>query len=94
MLVYVYIIICSYIGVLISLRLSFLLSRATNMKGQDALLQLMQKCNRLEFFQDSGMMTATRDVQCGNCSESGHYHCSCLKSCKRCGFVPYAGHLG
>ena len=69
-------------------------NRATNMKSMEALTQVLQKCNRLEYFSDSGMKTDPRDVRCGNCGGGGHYHLTCSKECKKCRFTPYCGHLG
>ena len=64
------------------------------MRSQEALVQLMQKANCLEFFRDKGLIGMSRDVRCSNCSEEGHYHLTCIKECKFCGFTPYCGHLG
>ena len=64
------------------------------MKSVEALTQVLEKSNRLEFFADSGLKTAPRDVRCGNCSGGGHYHLTCSKECKKCRFTPYCGHLG
>ena len=70
-----------------------LLLRATNMRSLQALTQLMQKANCLEYFADKAVTTPTRDVRCSNCSESGLYHLTCAEECKKCGAKPYHGHL-
>ena len=64
------------------------------MKSREALTQLMEKNNCLEFFTDSGLKGAPRAVKCGNYGNGGHYHLTCSKECKMCGFTPYCGHLG
>ena len=89
-----YVNLCTYSNITLLRTLYLILFRATNMRSQEALVQLMQKANRLEFFQDKGLIGKPRDVRCGNCSEEGHYHLTCTKECKFCGFTPYCGHLG
>ena len=68
-------------------------NRATNMKSMEALIQVMERSNRLEHFADRGLKTAPRDVRCGNCG-GGHYHLTCSEECKKCRAKPYCGHLG
>ena len=63
------------------------------MKSEEALAQLMEKSNRLEFFADSGLKATPRAVRCGNCGDGGHYHLTCSEECKMCRFTPYCGHL-
>ena len=48
--------------------------RSTNMRPHDAMVQLLQKHNRIAALRDQGMGPGTCQVTCGNCSGAGHYH--------------------
>ena len=58
----------------------------------DALIQILQKANRLEHL--SGYEASIRTVKCSNCGQGKHYHLTCLKAYQHCSFTPYCGHLG
>ena len=46
--------------------------RSTSHKGNDALLQIMPKKNRLEYLTDAGICKKTvLDIKCSNCKEKG-----------------------
>ena len=68
--------------------------RSTSHKGTDALLQIMQKQNRLEYLTDAGVCKKmVLDIKCSNCKEKGHNKCTCLEKCAKCGHQPYKTHL-
>ena len=68
--------------------------RATNHRGQQALLQIMQKQNRLEHLRDNNMQTEKCfSITCSNCRGTGHNRLSCCKPCVTCGYTPFRAHL-
>ena len=68
--------------------------RATSHQNEKALLQLIQKQNRLEHLKDMGAYPAKHhEVSCTNCSEKGHNRQSCDKPCEVCGHIPFCSHL-
>lgn len=68
--------------------------RSSNHKGEQALLQIMQKRNRLEHLHDSGVQVPkVFDITCSNCKEKGHNRLTCSKPCQNCRSVPYCAHL-
>ena len=67
--------------------------RATSHHGEDALRQLMEKQNRLEYLCDGGAKKVKLfEIKCSNCTSTGHNRLTCLKPCKDC-LAPYAQHL-
>ena len=62
--------------------------RSTNQRGLDALVQIMQKRNRLEYFEDIGCIRKMRNYQCSNCGQQGHNIKTCMQECTRCQFKP------
>lgn len=62
--------------------------RSTNQRGMDALKQIVQKRNRIEYFEDLGSQRGTRSVTCGNCKLEGHNIKTCLSPCSSCAFKP------
>ena len=63
------------------------------MKGKAALVQIMQKQSRVSILRDLGVARDVRSVTCRNCGGEGHYHLTCEKQCRSCGFLPYCKHL-
>jgi len=54
----------------------------------DALRQLVEKQNRLEYLSDKGAKRAKIfEIKCSNCNTCGHSRLSCLKPSKDC-FAP------
>ena len=67
--------------------------RSTSHRGEDALRQLIEKQNRLEYLSDSGAKKPKLfEITCSNCNTTGHNRLSCRKPCKHCS-APYAQHL-
>ena len=67
--------------------------RASSHRGLQALRQIIEKRNRIEYFMDNGTKRSKKhDVSCSNCDESGHNRLTCNNPCKLCG-EPYAPHL-
>ena len=53
-------------------------SRATSHKGEQALLQIIQKRNRLEHLRDSGVQVPKLfDITCSRCHQEGHNKRTC-----------------
>ena len=68
--------------------------RAMSHQNEKALLQLIQKQNRIEHLKDMGAQPGKHhSISCNNCSEIGHNMCSCVKPCKICGHTPFRSHL-
>ena len=68
--------------------------RATSHQNEKALLQLIQKQNRIEHLKDMGAQPGRHhSVSCNNCSEIGHNMHFCVKPCKVCGHTPFRSHL-
>lgn len=68
--------------------------RATCHRNEDALIQIIQKQNRLEHLRDSG--TSTKKcfkIRCSNCNEAGHNISTCSNPCSKCNFAPCKAHL-
>ena len=67
--------------------------RASSHRGLQALRQIIEKRNRIEYFMDNDTKRPKKhDIRCSNCDESGHNRLTCSKPCKLCG-EPYAPHL-
>lgn len=58
--------------------------RSTNHKGVDALKQLFQKKNRIQFLEATGCERVKLTYKCSNCSEPGHTIKTCTSKCKHC----------
>ena len=68
--------------------------RATCHRHQDALVQIIQKQNRLEHLRDSGASTSKNfEMKCSNCKEEGHNILTCSNPCSKCDFAPCKAHL-
>ena len=68
--------------------------RCTAHKGEQALIQIMQKQNRVETLSD---MEARREkhhhISCSNCKQVGHNKVSCSSPCQHCNHIPFKAHL-
>jgi hypothetical protein len=62
--------------------------RSTNQRGIDALFQLVEKRNRMEYLEDLGCTRQPRDLCCSNCKEVGHNIKTCTEECSICSFKP------
>ena len=59
-----------------------------------ALLQLMQKHNRLEYLRDNdAQLPKHHKVTCLNCDSTGHNKLSCTHPCKFCNHTSFRAHL-
>ena len=68
--------------------------RATNHKGTQAFMQIMQKQNRIEYLNDRGLCSKSKYVvKCSNCRQEGHSMRTCSEPCNNSGHTPYRGHL-
>lgn len=68
--------------------------RATSHQNEKALLQLMQKQNRLEYLRDNdAQLPKQHEVCCSNCGSTGHNKVSCTQPCKFCNHAPFRAHL-
>ena len=68
--------------------------RSSSHKGEQALTQIMQKQNRLEYFNDRDVKRPKHhDIQCSNCGVSGHNKISCVAPCSNFYHVPFKSHL-
>lgn len=54
-------------------------ARSTNHKGSEALKQLLEKRNRVEYLEDKGHVRTPRTLTCSLCHKSGHNRRSCHK---------------
>ena len=54
--------------------------RGTNHKGEEAMQQILQKHNRIEFLKDSGKAPPQHhQVKCSICGQGGHNRLTCEK---------------
>ena len=68
--------------------------RATSHQNDKALVQLMQKHNRLEYLRDNdAQLPKHHEVTCSNCGSTGHNKLSCTHPCKFCNHTPFRAHL-
>ena len=68
--------------------------RSTSHQNEKALVQLMQKQNRLEFFTDkNAKLPKHHEIVCSNCKQSGHNKLTCTKACTLCGVAVFCTHL-
>ena len=68
--------------------------RGTCHRGEEALLQIMQKRNRIEYLQDeNAKIPKHHEVSCSNCKAVGHNRWSCIEPCSTCDYIPYRAHL-
>ena len=62
--------------------------RSTNRRGVDALFQLVQKRNRIEYLEDTGSKREASKQHCTNCFEPNHNIKSCSTECSKCQYKP------
>ena len=56
--------------------------RGSNHRNEQAILQIMQKHNRMEHLKDLDVKTAKyHEVACSNCGVKGHNKLSCINPC-------------
>ena len=68
--------------------------RGSNHQGEQALLQIMQKHNRMEHLKDLEVKTPKHhEVTCSNCGVEGHNKLSCISPCTACYHAPFRTHL-
>ena len=68
--------------------------RSTAHQGEQALAQIMQKQNRIEYLRDSDAKRSKHhEIKCTNCGTSGHNERSCVSECKHYEFVPFKNYL-
>ena len=58
--------------------------RSTNMRGNQALLQILQKQSRLSTLTHLGVVPALWEITCSNCQGKGHHHVTCKSYCQCC----------
>lgn len=67
--------------------------RATHHRGEQALKQLMEKQNRIDYLrQAQSGQKPNHGVKCGNCSQEGHNKLTCGNPCKHCGSENFKKH--
>lgn len=68
--------------------------RCTNHRGEQALIQIMEKQNHIEHLQDIGVTRKKCfEIACQNCGKAGHNRCTCIYECSKCGHTPFCSHL-
>lgn len=68
--------------------------RSSSHRGQECLVQIMQKQNRIEHLEHTGAKRKKRfEITCSNCSEKGHNKGTCTKPCNTYGHSPFCAHL-
>ena len=67
--------------------------RASSHRGVEALRQIIEKRNRIEYFVDNGSKRVKKhNIVCSNCRSAGHNRLTCQNPCNLCGET-YALHL-
>lgn len=68
--------------------------RSTSHHGEQSLVQILQKQNRLEHLQSLGAKrTKSHEITCCNCQKHGHNKLTCEAPCAICGKAPFSSHL-
>lgn len=68
--------------------------RSTAHQGEQVLIQIIQKQNRIEYLRDTDEnLPKHHEIKCTNCSAAGHNKTSCTSECKYCKFSPFKDHL-
>ena len=69
--------------------------RATSHKGEQCLIQILQKQNRMEYLEARGTKRAKKhNITCSNCKCDGHNRLTCIAPCSVCDAPNYCAHLG
>ena len=68
--------------------------RSTSHRGEQCLVQILQKQNRLEHLERMGAPRSKRQrITCSICNLLGHNKLTCQAACSNCGEMPFQGHL-
>ena len=68
--------------------------RSSNHRGTEALRQIMQKQNRIDYLKDKQVQPARRfTIKCSNCDQVGHNKSTCMAACKKCNVSRFRLHL-
>ena len=68
--------------------------RSSNHQGDSSLSQILEKQNRIEHLESSGIKKIKLYVvQCSNCKGKGHNRLRCEAPCEKCKYTPYRSHL-
>ena len=69
--------------------------RATSHKGEQCLIQILQKQNKMELLEARRSKRAKKhDITCSNCKLDGHNRLTCIAPCAVCHAPNYCAHLG
>ena len=66
---------------------------ATCHRNDEALIQIIQKQNRLEHRDSGPMAPKCFEIRCSNCSQTGHNKLTCSLPCRQCNTTPFKDHL-
>ena len=68
--------------------------RATCHRDTQALRQILEKQNRIEYLRDrDAKKPKCFETKCSNCHQPGHKRLTCLEPCSQCSYTPYRAHL-
>ena len=68
--------------------------RSTSHRGEQCLVQILQKQNRTEHLESLGAKRRKRhEITCHNCKQMGHNKLTCQAPCTVCGVTPFCAHL-
>lgn len=68
--------------------------RSTSHRGEQCLVQILQKQNRIEHLESIGAKRRKRhEITCSNCQQRGHNKWTCRAPCTVCGKTPFCSHL-
>ena len=67
--------------------------RSTNPRGEQALRQIMEKRNRLDYLSDHVKRQKCFETICSNCHKAGHTKLTCQEPCSICFNACYKTHL-
>lgn len=68
--------------------------RSSSHRGQECLVQIMNKQNRIEHLEHSGAKREKRfSIMCSNCGKQGHNKTTCTGHYTVCNHVPFCSHI-
>ncbi len=68
--------------------------RSTSHQNEQALVQLLEKQNRIELLADNGAKQEKHhDIGCSNCKQKGHNKLTCTEQCTTCNSEIFCAHL-